>query len=61
MGTLTKHPRKEHEVLDYMVDPTLAFRLLNKEEEEQLVRIPKGRLENFEKTKVFTLKAMYSP
>ena len=54
MAPLKKPPRKEHEVLNYMVDLTLALSLLNKEEEEQLVRITKDRLENFEKTKLFT-------
>jgi len=61
VATLKKHLRKEHEVLNYMVDLTLALSLLNKEEEEQLVRITKDRLENFEKTKLFTRKEMYSP
>ena len=60
VATLKKHLRKEHEVLNYMVDLTLALSLLNKEEEEQLVRITKDRLENFEKTKLLTRKEMYS-
>ena len=54
MATLKKPPRKEHEVLNYMVALTLAFSLLHKKEEEQLVRMVKDRLENFEKTKLFT-------
>ena len=45
MVALKQHSRKEHEVLNYMVDLTLALRLLNTEEDEQLVRITKGRLE----------------
>ena len=44
MATLKKHPRKEHEVLNYMVDLTLALSLLNTEEDEQLVRVTKDGL-----------------
>ena len=42
MVALKQHSRKEHEVLNYMVDLTLALRLLNTEEDEQLVRITRA-------------------
>ena len=56
MDNLKKYIKTEHEVVKYVIDLYLAVNLLTPEEEGQLIKMTKPRLENFRKTGVLDTK-----